>query len=241
VARRAADDPEAVQAQLGPGRRLDASVSARMGSAFGTDVSDVRVHDDARGAALSSALESHAFAVGRHIAFAAGRYEPGTLVGDALIAHEMAHVLQQDGTQVGVAREAESDADAAAATAIGALYGDQRLRGRARPVMRSPLGIQSCPGTPRTDKLGIVDLRNPARTLLGSTGEFALHVDSQASNRGEWPWAEWTFESPTRREAVAGGRPLVVADPDMVRVFHPDGRVTSPKYSAPTANGPAQP
>jgi hypothetical protein len=42
-----------------------------------------------------------------------------------------------------------------------------------------------------------------------------------------------------RREAVAGGRPLVVADPDMVRVFHPDGRVTSPKYSDPKATGPA--
>jgi hypothetical protein len=192
-----ADDPVGVQARLGPGRPLDASVVARMGSAFGADVSDVRIHDDARGAALSSERGSQAFAVGRHIAFAAGRYEPGTLVGDALIAHEMAHVLQQDGTQIGVAREAESDADAAAATAIGALYGDQRLRGRARPVMRSPLGIQSCHGSPRTDKMGIVDLRNPARTLLGSTGEFGLHVESQMREGGEWPMAEWKFESPS--------------------------------------------
>jgi hypothetical protein len=192
-----ADDPVAVQARLGPGRPLDASVVARMGSAFGADVSDVRIHDDARGAELSSERGSQAFAVGRHIAFGAGRYEPGTLVGDALIAHEMAHVLQQDGTQIGVAREAESDADAAAATAIGALYGDQRLRGRARPVMRSPLGIQSCHTNPRTDKMGIVDVRNPARTLLGSTGEFGLHVESQMAQGGEWPMAEWTFESPS--------------------------------------------
>jgi uncharacterized protein DUF4157 len=200
VARQAKDDPHAVQTRLGPGRPLDPTVNTRMGGAFGADFSGVRVHDDARGAELSSALNSHAFTVGRHVAFAAGRYEPGTVVGDALIAHELAHVLQQDGASVGVAREAESDADTAAATTIGALYLDPRLGGRVRPVARSPLAIQSCPsGTPITDKYGIVDLNQPSRVLTGSTSEFGLHIRSQQRAGGEWPWADWTIETPSKK------------------------------------------
>lgn len=37
----------------------------------------------------------HAFTVGSDIAFARGAHRPGTLTGDALIAHELAHVVQQ--------------------------------------------------------------------------------------------------------------------------------------------------
>src|SRR3954471_20874347 len=43
-------------------------------------------------------IEARAFTLGRDIAFAPGEYAPGTAQGRRLIAHELAHVVQQTGT-----------------------------------------------------------------------------------------------------------------------------------------------
>ena len=64
--------------------------------AFGADFSRVRVHPDSRSA---PALGAEAFTQGSDIHFAPGRYEPGTSEGDHLLAHELAHVVQQDGVR----------------------------------------------------------------------------------------------------------------------------------------------
>ena len=55
----------------------------------------VRLHDDPAAARLTRSLGARALAVGEHVAFGPNEYEPGTPVGDALIAHELAHVVQQ--------------------------------------------------------------------------------------------------------------------------------------------------
>ena len=62
---------------------------------FGQDLSHVRVHTD--GAAQQSARDVNALAytVGPHVVFGAGRYAPGTLDGQRLLAHELTHVVQQ--------------------------------------------------------------------------------------------------------------------------------------------------
>jgi hypothetical protein len=72
-----------------------------MSSAFGYDFSGVRVHTGTKAASVATELNARAFTVGRDIAFGAGEYQPGTPIGDALIAHELAHVVQQGGA-VGV-------------------------------------------------------------------------------------------------------------------------------------------
>ena len=111
---RAADDPQAVQAQLGAGRPLEAGVQSRMGAAFGQDFSHVQLHTDATAGQLSSDLNARAFAVGSNIAFGAGQYRPGTLEGDLLIAHELAHVVQQRGSDVPALSRARNDGSAPA-------------------------------------------------------------------------------------------------------------------------------
>ena len=142
--------PDDLQRRLGPGRPLDAAVGGRMGGALGADFSGVRVHDDPGAAELTRSLKSRAVAVGRHVAFAPNQFEPGTPVGDALIAHELAHVVQQGAaTTVGrsVAASAgtlEADADAAAAEAVLALHGTGRPRRGIGPAMRSGLALQRC-------------------------------------------------------------------------------------------------
>src|SRR5262249_11382794 len=87
-----AGEPQAIQAQLGSRQSLDGGVKSRMESAFGESFSGVQVHADANAARLSENLNARAFTVGDHVAFGAGEYQPGTLIGDALIAHELAHV-----------------------------------------------------------------------------------------------------------------------------------------------------
>jgi hypothetical protein len=66
-----------------------------MESAFDTDFGDVRVHTSPRAGAAAEALGARAFTVGSDIVFARGRYRPGAPVGERLIAHELAHVVQQ--------------------------------------------------------------------------------------------------------------------------------------------------
>jgi hypothetical protein len=116
---RTASDPVAIRSRLGAGRSLDAGVRSRMESAFGADFSGVRVHSDASATQLSGGLHARAFTVGEHVAFDAGEYCPGTLVGDALIAHELAHVVQQ-----GAAARARSEDDVDAAWDRGAASHD---------------------------------------------------------------------------------------------------------------------
>lgn len=134
-----------VLGRLGPGRDLDGTVRARMGAALGADFGGVRVHDDPEASRVTHQLGAHALAVGEHIAFAPNRYEPGTPVGDALIAHELAHVMQQRG-EPSVSRTAalEADADHAATGALDALYGGPAAARGVRPALRAGLRLQRC-------------------------------------------------------------------------------------------------
>lgn len=82
-------------ASLGPGRSLDGAARRRLESATGSDLGAVRVHDDHAAATAAAFHSARAFTIGDHVAFGAGEYRPGTLVGDAMLAHEVAHTLQQ--------------------------------------------------------------------------------------------------------------------------------------------------
>jgi Domain of unknown function (DUF4157) len=60
------------------------------------DFSGVRVHTDARAAESAQAVGAHAYTVGHNIVFGVGRFAPGSEEGRRLIAHELAHVVQQE-------------------------------------------------------------------------------------------------------------------------------------------------
>jgi hypothetical protein len=65
---------------------------------FGHDFSQVRVHTDRRAGEAAEAIDASAYTIGRHVVFARGRYRPGTIDGRRLLAHELAHVVQQRGS-----------------------------------------------------------------------------------------------------------------------------------------------
>ena len=68
-----------------------------MESALGQDFSQVRVHSDPAAAESALAVRANAYALGSDIVFGGGKYAPGTLEGDRLVAHELTHVAQQGG------------------------------------------------------------------------------------------------------------------------------------------------
>jgi len=59
------------------------------------DFSQVRIHTDSRAAESSRAVNARAYTVGQDIVFSAGSYAPGTEAGRRLLAHELAHTIQQ--------------------------------------------------------------------------------------------------------------------------------------------------
>ena len=77
------------------GEPLDREARAFLEPRFGQDFGQVRVHADARAAESAHAVNALAYTVGRDIVFASGRYAPQTDAGRALLAHELAHTVQQ--------------------------------------------------------------------------------------------------------------------------------------------------
>src|SRR5262249_22263634 len=77
------------------GQRLDSRTGSRMTQQFGYDFGRVRVHNDARANESAKAVNCHAYTVGEHIVFGRGGYAPSTAAGQKLLAHELAHVVQQ--------------------------------------------------------------------------------------------------------------------------------------------------
>lgn len=97
--------PPAVHETLArPGRPLDPAARAFFEPRFGVRLDQVRVHDDAQAAGSAAEVGALAYTVGPDIAFAAGRYAPASAMGRHLLAHELAHVLQQQGQAVPAVR-----------------------------------------------------------------------------------------------------------------------------------------
>lgn len=89
--------PAVGEALRGPGQPLAPAVRRDFEAGFGWDFTQVRVHADAKADAAARSLGALAFTWGRDIAFRSGRYAPGSSAGRALLAHEIAHVVQQGG------------------------------------------------------------------------------------------------------------------------------------------------
>ncbi len=83
------------------GRPLDSRTRAFMEPRFGADFGNVRVHADSSAAISADAVQARAFTVGHQIVLGASEYAPGTPAGRALLAHELAHVVQQTSMATG--------------------------------------------------------------------------------------------------------------------------------------------
>jgi uncharacterized protein DUF4157/putative toxin of predicted polymorphic toxin system len=80
-----------------PGQPLPGELADRFGAVLGGQFDGVRVHADAVADEAAQQIEAEAFALGDDVYFARGRYSPHTARGQALLAHELTHVAQQQG------------------------------------------------------------------------------------------------------------------------------------------------
>jgi hypothetical protein len=87
--------PIAPMAQLSPGQPLDPATRAFMEPRFGRSFARVRVHTGATAENSARALGARAYTAGDQIVFGAGQFTPRSPAGSRLLAHELAHIVQQ--------------------------------------------------------------------------------------------------------------------------------------------------
>ncbi|HSL71949.1 MAG TPA: DUF4157 domain-containing protein, partial [Longimicrobiales bacterium] len=114
------------------GAPIDPAERVWLESRFGHDFSRVRVHDDARAAESADAVNARAYTVGSHVVFGAGEYQRGSTESRKLLAHELAHVVQQSGAPRESGKAApQPGLQMAAATAIGGEHDPEELEAEA--------------------------------------------------------------------------------------------------------------
>jgi outer membrane protein OmpA-like peptidoglycan-associated protein len=92
--------PDSVHEALGNGgAALDHGIRRHMEARFGHDFSQVRVHNDASASRSARDIGASAYTVGNDIVFGKGAFAPGSQTGQHLLAHELAHVVQQEAMQ----------------------------------------------------------------------------------------------------------------------------------------------
>jgi hypothetical protein len=84
----------------GQGSPLPDQFRGSIENAFGADFSGVRIHTDDRADRLNHAVQARAFTTGQDIFLRPGEYALGSKRGQELIAHELTHVVQQNGSAV---------------------------------------------------------------------------------------------------------------------------------------------
>jgi hypothetical protein len=150
--------PPLVQSVLSePGRPLDGVTRESFEQRFAADFSEVRIHDDARAAESARSVHALAYTVGQDIVFDRDLYAPHHAEGRKLLAHELAHTIQQHGLQRSATsavmpsaeeeQRLDAEADEAAARAVAGSRVPRIKRGTPSPrLSRTP---RRWAGTPR--------------------------------------------------------------------------------------------
>ena len=89
-----------IQQSRGGGQGLADNVRGPMEDAFGADFSGVKVHTDSNSDQMNQQIQARAFTTGQDVFFRKGEYNPASQEGQTLIAHELTHVVQQNGSTV---------------------------------------------------------------------------------------------------------------------------------------------
>jgi Domain of unknown function (DUF4157) len=136
------------------GAPLPTELRARFEAALGTDLSPVRIHSGTRSAEAATAVGAKAYTVGDDIHFGAGYLDASSLAGQQLLAHEVAHTVQQRGgaphrqhklevSTPGDAAELEADRAAEAMTRgspveLGGVMGSQLIQRQVGDALATP-------------------------------------------------------------------------------------------------------
>jgi Domain of unknown function (DUF4157)/OmpA family len=129
------------------------SMQERLGASF----DDVRVHRDAGAQAAAGAFGANAFTIGRDVYFGNGQYHPESADGDRLLAHELAHVVQQEGRDSG---QVQFDLAMSMPTALGAFEIGMVSHGAPHPGMEGEIHFLPDPSGPYSAEIGLIQVVN---------------------------------------------------------------------------------
>jgi hypothetical protein len=169
--------PDKVKALVGQGggERLDPATAQSMGTRFGEDFSDVRIHQGGRAAESARAVNARAYTVGNDVVFGSGQFDPASPDGQRTLAHELTHVVQQregavSGSDIGggiavshpqdrFERDASSTADrimgdAGSAPAIAAQRHMDQDEAADQPVAQRGIAIENAVGDDEEEQTG---------------------------------------------------------------------------------------
>ena len=177
-----------------PGRPLDAGTRAFMEPRFGHDFSAVRVHTDDIAARSAQAIGANAYTAGTHVAFGAGLFAPSAQAGQRMLAHELAHVVQQADaanrlpvqtalTLNDLGDTFEAAADRAAGQAIAA------------PAASSPVAAATARTNGMIDKPGVVQRQAAPAQASGKGDEQAVDMMVPKAPLEAWDWIEPILET----------------------------------------------
>ncbi len=173
---------------LGPGQPLDTATRAIVEPRFGRDFSNVRVHTDVGAARAAQQVNALAYTTGHDIVFGAGQYMPHTPDGRKLIAHELAHVVQQSRLETAhIQRTPASKVSCSGAT---------------------PLRVPGAPPVDIADPVGVITAAENRANQMFDDVIDELDFTRQRIIGGEpvgWP---------TISDAIAQGLRLMGLDPD---------------------------
>ena len=184
------------------GRAMDGGTLSRMEGAFGADLSSVRVHTGAEAATLSESLQAKAFTTGNDVFFGKGAYDPASSGGQELLAHELTHVVQQNGGTAN--RQIRRFVDAktfSARTSEGYFTGEstaqkeivKKLTAYAALGVKGKTGQVTIPDTKLRQAMDLIlSMKDAANNWLDAhtvdevdkvTGKTVAKVDSSRQNR----------------------------------------------------------
>jgi len=197
-----------IDAARGGGAALDTSARTSMEPLFAHDFSNVRVYQDSESDQLSRALGATAFTTGNDIFFRDGAYRPSSQRGQQLIAHELTHVVQQEGvtpasgtalTVGSVDDVAEIEAEQAAEAVTADMQDGQIERTSTRPssVSRSiqrapdaapaPTATQTAPTTaPTTTPAPTTASPLPATVTAASVEQLGAGLQARQTHLGNF-------------------------------------------------------
>ena len=218
-----------------PGRQLDRMTRAFMEPRFGRDFGNVRLHSDPRAAQSADAVNALAYTVGRDIVFARNQYAPETPSGQRLLAHELAHVVQQNTNGVMPARGIGRSDDAyereaeAVSQSIG---GGAAIRTSGQPgsagvLQRTPANKVSCAPGPLTLPDGTV-IDDPVAVITAAenrANELLNQAISELDFTRQQILGGAVIGWPTISDALGLGLQLMGLDPNSERVWKQTGGV----------------
>ena len=98
---------QVIQRNRGQGSQIKSTTRSSLESAFGYDFSQVKIHTNEEADIINRSVNAKAFTTGKDIYFRQGAYQPDTIQGKHLLAHELTHVVQQSGGKVQMSIEAD--------------------------------------------------------------------------------------------------------------------------------------